>query len=124
MMDLRDQNSGFLARSGSFCLDLGHFAWIWASLHIFGLLGRIWVRMGPTGDEALKMEWVGGDRHTYTYMDRSPLCATGLCPPLGRCPKTVILVIFIYYYHFRRVPQGLLSLISQLSYSTIKYLSN
>ena len=51
----------FLARNGSFCLDLGHIAWIWA----------IW-----------QNRWTDG------WMDRFPLCSTGLRSLWGRCPAT------------------------------------
>ena len=64
-----------------FCLDLGHFAKIWAILLGFG---RIWVRISPKGDEAL----MGGtDGRMDVWMDRFPLCSRGLCPLWGRCPK-------------------------------------
>ena len=46
-----------------FCMDLGHFAKIWAILLGFG---RIWVRISPKGDEAL----MGGDRRMDGRMDR------------------------------------------------------
>ena len=45
---------------GPSCLDLGHFAWVWVILLGFGLFGRIWVRIGPKGDEALRMGRGGG----------------------------------------------------------------
>ena len=48
-----------------FCLDLGHFAKIWAILLGFG---RIWVRISPKGDEALRMG-LGGDVRTYVRTD-------------------------------------------------------
>ena len=50
-----------LLEFGPFCLDLGHFAKIWAILLGFGLFGRIWVRIGPKGDKALRMGQGGTD---------------------------------------------------------------
>ena len=52
----------------SFWADLGHFAWIWAIMLGFGLFGRIWVQIGPKGDEALRMGW--GDERIEGRMDR------------------------------------------------------
>ena len=40
-----------LLEIGPICLDLGHFAKIWAILLGFGLFGRIWVRIGPKGEQ-------------------------------------------------------------------------
>ena len=63
---------GFIGlKSRPFCLDLGHFAKIWAILVGFGLFGRIWVRIGPKGDEALRMGGTDGrtDGQTDGRMD-------------------------------------------------------
>ena len=59
-----------LLEFGPLCLDLGHFAQIWAILPEFGLFGRIWVRIGPKGDEALRVRrggWMYG--HMYIWTD-------------------------------------------------------
>ena len=49
-----------LLEIGPICLDLGHFAQIWAILLGLGLFGRI----GPKGDEALRMGQGGMDGRT------------------------------------------------------------
>ena len=46
----------------------GHFAWILAIMLGFGLLGRIWVRLGLKADETLRMG--PGDKWTNGWMDR------------------------------------------------------
>ena len=35
----------------------------------FGLFGRIWVRIGPKGDEALRMGQGGTDVRSYRHTD-------------------------------------------------------
>ena len=62
----------------SFCLDLGHFDWIWAT----------WVSIGPEGDEDLRMVQAAGavGRMVGQTDGQIPLCSTGLRPPPGRCP--------------------------------------
>ena len=61
------QNQAILLEIGPICLDLGHFAQIWAILLGFCLFCRIWVRIGPKGDEALRMRW--GKGRTYGWTD-------------------------------------------------------
>ena len=68
-------------------MDLGHFAWILAIFLGFELFGRIWLRIGPKEDEALRMVVGGKDGLMDGRMDRFPLRSTGLCPLWGRCPK-------------------------------------
>ena len=58
------QNQAILLEIGPICLDLGHFAQIWAILLRFGLFSRILVRIGPKGDEALRMGQGGTDVRT------------------------------------------------------------
>ena len=78
-MDLRPE-VGFSGKIGAIllgfgpiCLDLGHFAKIWAILHGFGLFGRIWV----TGNKALRMgqedSWTDGQNPPVFYRTSSPL---------------------------------------------------
>ena len=66
-MGLKGQNDRPQVRIEIFWLDLGHFACIWAIMLGFGLFGRIWVRIGPKGDKALRME---GDGWMDRWMDR------------------------------------------------------
>merc|ERR1712074_18915 len=56
------------ARFGLFFLDMGHCAWIWAILLRFGLFGRIWGRIGPQGDKALRMGRGEGCTYVHTYV--------------------------------------------------------
>ena len=72
---------------GPLYLDLGHFAYIWATLLGFGLFGTIWVRIGPKGDEALRMRQGGMDGHTDVHIDRFALHSTRLYPLWDRRPK-------------------------------------
>merc|ERR1711942_515408 len=81
---LRGQNDVPRARIGVFLPDLGHFAWIWAILLGFGLFGRIWVRIGPKGDEALRMGQGGTDVRMY---GRIPPVFYRTSSPLGPLPK-------------------------------------
>ena len=67
-------------------MDLGHNAQIWAILLGFGLFGRIWFRIGPKGDEALRVRRGGTDVRT----DRQifPVFYRTLSP-LGPLPKKI-----------------------------------
>ena len=52
---------------GPLCLDLDHFAQIWAIFLGFGLFGRIWVRINSKEDKALRMHWgMNGQRDLCT----------------------------------------------------------
>ena len=57
----------------------------------FGVFGRIRVRIGPEGDEALRMGQGGTNRRTDGWTDRFPLCSTGLCPLWCHCPSPPLL---------------------------------
>ena len=81
MMDFKLEIWAILLGFKPLCLDLGHLAYIWAILLGFGLFGRIWVSIGPKGDEALRMGW--GYVQMDGWTDRFPLC---FWPP----PKNVI----------------------------------
>ena len=67
---------------GSFCLDLGNIAWIWA---IF----RIGVRIGPKGDEALWMGrgrgdgWTDGRTYVRTDVRTDSSCVLQDFVPFG-----------------------------------------
>ena len=95
------QISAILLEIGPICLDLGHFAEIWAILLGFGLLGRIWVRIGPKGDEALR---IGRGGRTDVRTDgQIPLYCTGLRPLRNRCPAPPSTSI-THYLSRARVP--------------------
>ena len=76
----------------------------------FGLVGRIWVRISPKGDQALRLRREG-DRQTDGRMDLQtygptdvqtdvctnifPLFSTGLRPLCGRCPKMWLVTLYL-----------------------------
>ena len=67
-----------------FCMDLGHFAKIWAILLGFG---RIWVRISPKGDEALMGGGGRTDGWTYGWTD-SPCVLEDFVPFGAAAQKT------------------------------------
>ena len=88
MLDLRPvlefsgQIRAILLDFGPLCLDLGHFAQIWAILLGFGLFSRIWVRIGPKGDKALRMGQ-GGGTYGRTYGRTDSPCVLQDFVPFG-----------------------------------------
>ena len=58
-----------------------------AILFRFGLIGRIWVRIGPKVDQALRM---GGRRYRRTYIQTEPLVFYRTLSPSGPLLKKLI----------------------------------
>ena len=71
---------------GVFWLDLDRYAWIRAIMLGFGLFGRIWVRIGPKGDKALRTGQKGIDVWMYLQTGRFPVFYR-TSSPLGPLPK-------------------------------------
>ena len=70
-----------------FCLNLANFSWIWAILLGFGPYS---LDLGPKGDKALSLGWMGGDGRMEVRMDGqtdSP-CVLQDFVPSGPLPKS------------------------------------